>query len=425
MGGNAANGVLQLAIFAVAAQALDLTSLGVLIVVQAYVRVVDGLLNFQSVNVLTHFLAQAQERGDQDRVQGLMKAGLAIDFGTAVLATLLAIAGLPLVAPLIGLGGEWISLAALFCCVIATRAFGAIEAGLRCFDRFGAIGIRPATASLAVLIGSLAAWANGASAQVFLLVWLIGEAAANLAFLGWSMIEIRRHGLTDLRTAKARDAIEQSRNFWPMLWQTNATFGIRMLSQDGDVVIAGAVLGPAAASLLRAAKNIANIVGQLGRPLQQVVSVPISRAVADQAYASAFKKALLGGLFAGGGALIAVFAGWLFGPFGLGLLFGVEFRAAADVLVWLLLAAAILMCGIATMPLSLALDRGDLVLRSTLWGSVAYVLAMPFLISHYALIGIGMAQVVFIAVWFGFNAIALRNELSKRTELRCKNAASA
>ena len=207
VGGNAANGVLQLAIFAIAAQALDLVALGILILIQAYVRVVDGLLNFQSVNVLTRFLAEAQEAGDGARLRGLVKAGLAVDFGTAFLATIIAVIGLPLIGPLIGIEGNWLWLAAAYCCVIATRAFGAVEAGLRCFDRFGAISLRPVTSSLVVLAGSLAAWAQGAGAETFLLIWLAGEAFANLAYLGWSLVIMRGEGLTGLRTADARGAI--------------------------------------------------------------------------------------------------------------------------------------------------------------------------------------------------------------------------
>ena len=265
--GNAANGVLQLAIFAIAAQALELAALGILILIQAYARVVDGVFNFQSVNVLTRFLAEAQEAGDEEKQRGLVKAGLVIDFGTAILAVVAAIIGLPLVAPIIGIEANWVPLAMVYCLVIATRAFGAIEASLRCFDRFGAIGLRPVVASLAILVGSLVAWATGSSAEAFLWAWLLGEAIANIVFLIWAIFSLRADGVGDIGSANAGAAIASSEGFWPILWQTNATFGIRMLSQEGDVIVAGAVLGPAAAGLLRAAKNLANLVGQLGQVL--------------------------------------------------------------------------------------------------------------------------------------------------------------
>lgn len=412
VGGNAANGVLQLAIFAIAAHALDLAMLGTLIVIQAYVRMIDGLLNFQSVSVLTNFLAQAQVRRDEAHIAGLMKVGLLVDFGTAGLASLVAIAGLPLIAPFIGLDAQWTMLAALFSCVIATRAFGALEAGLRCFDRFGAIGLRPVFVSVMVLIGTVWAWAAGGDAQVFLVVWLVGETLANLSFLGWAIVSLRRDGLTGLRRANAHAAVEKCPNFWQMMWQSNVTSGLRLLSQEGDIVIVSAVLGPVAVSLLRAAKNLANLVGQVGRPLQQIVSAQLSRLVAMNKQEAALAYAARMSMIAGGAALIISALGAVFGEFALAVFFGDAFRPAGAVLVMLLITAALFMFGIANMPLALALNRSDIALRSTLWGTVPYFFAMGLLIEPLGLLGVGVAHIAFNSTWMAFGWIVLRREVS-------------
>ncbi len=402
VGGNAANGVLQLAIFAVAAQALELAALGLLILVQAYVRFIDGILNFQSVNVLTNFMAGAQEKGDQARLRGLVKAGLIVDFGTAFLATLVAILALPLVADWLGLGGDWVWYAGGYALVIATRAFGAIEAALRCFDRFGAISLRPVSASLVILAGSLAAWAMGASAQTFLAVWLVGEAAANLAYLVWSMVLLRRHGMGDLSRANAGEAIAASPDFWPMMWQTNATFGIRMLSQEADVLLAGAVLGPAAAGLLRAAKNLANLVGQLGRPLQQVASAPIARAceAGDRGGALAYGAKIAGIASAAGLALAGVM--YVLAEPILVIGFGAEFAAAATITVILFAARGLYLSGVTLMPLLLAFGRSGRFLGSVIAGTAAFFAVLVWTIGPLGLVGIGLAHIAFELVWSAY-----------------------
>ena len=406
--GNAANGVLQLAIFAIAAQALELAALGVLILIQAYVRFVDGVFNFQSVNVLTRFLAEAQEAEDEGRLRGLVKAGLAIDFGTAIFATIVAVVGLPLVAPLIGIDAGWLALGAAYCLVIATRAFGAIEASLRCFDRFGAISLRPVVASLAILAGSLFAWATGGGAQMFLWAWLIGEVAANIVFLVWAMLLLRADGVGEIRTANARAAIASSQGFWPILWQTNATFGIRMLSQEGDVIVAGAVLGPAAAGLLRAAKNLANLVGQLGRPLQQVASAPISRLVARGENAGAFTYAArIAGLACLGGLLLAAIMLGLAEPV-LTIAFGSEFGAAAIVTVILFAARGLYLSGVTLMPLLIALGQGGRFLGSVVAGTAAFVIVLGATIGSWGLIGIGFAHIAFALVWLAYGWVTAR-----------------
>lgn len=413
VGGNAANGVLQLVIFAIAAQALDLAALGIVILIQAYVRLIDGLFNFQSVNVLTNFLAGAQESDDTDRLRGLLKAGLIVDFGTALIATIVAVALLPFAAPWMGIDGHWIALSAGFCIVIATRTFGAIEAGLRCYDRFGAISLRPVAVSLVTLAGSLMAWFAKAGAEVFLIIWLVAEVAANLVYLVWSLVILRAHGMSGLLQADARGAIGASPGFWAMMWQTNATFGIRMLSQEGDVILAGAVLGPVAASLLRAAKNLANLVGQLGRPLQQVASAPIARFAArgegDQALFYAAKIAAIACL--AGLALAAVMA-VIAGPI-LALGFGKEFAAAATITAILFAARALYLSGVTLMPLLIAFGQSGRFLGSVIAGTAAFFIVLGWTIEPLGLIGIGLAHVAFELVWSGYGWITARLTLHR------------
>lgn len=412
--GNALNGVLQLAIFAIAAQALELAALGVLILIQAYVRVIDGLLNFQSVNVLTRFLAEAQESGDEARLRGLVKAGLGVDFGTAILATAFAVIGIALIGPLIGIEGEWVWLAAAYCCVIATRAFGAIEAGLRCFDRFGAISLRAVTSSLVVLAGSLAAWWQGAGAETFLLVWLAGEALANIAYLVWSLVIMRREGLTGLRTADARGAIAASPNFWPMMWQTNFTYGLRILSQEGDVLVVGAFLGEAAAALLRAAKNLAVLVGQFGKPLHQAASVPISRLVAQgedrRAYSYALKTSL--GVAAASLLIIAfmVFAT----PTILTLAFGPEFEVAYWLVIGLLVAKTLYLAGAALPPVMIAFDIAQKFTTMIALGNLAFFAVLFALIGPLGLVAAVFAHLAFETVWAVYGWSVTASEAKRR-----------
>ncbi|WP_299191737.1 hypothetical protein [uncultured Erythrobacter sp.] len=406
--GNAANGVLQLAIFAIAAQALELAALGILILIQAYVRVVDGVFNFQSVNVLTRFLAEAQEAGDDAKLRGLVKAGLSIDFGTAVLAVIVAVLGLPLIAPIIGIEDAWLPLAAAYCLVISTRAFGAIEASLRCFDRFGAIGLRPVVTSLAILAGSLFAWVSGGDAQMFLWAWLIGEALANIVFLLWAIVSLRADGVGEIRSANAREAIASSQGFWPILWQTNATFGIRMLSQEGDVIVAGAVLGPAAAGLLRAAKNLANLVGQLGRPLQQVASAPISRFAArgERQQALSYAAKIAGLACAAGLALAAIM--YVLAEPVLTIAFGSEFAAAATITIILFAARGLYLSGVTLMPLLIAYGQGGRFLGSVIAGTAAFFIVLGSTIGSWGLIGIGFAHIAFELVWSAYGWVTAR-----------------
>ncbi|PEQ10750.1 hypothetical protein B2G71_20815 [Novosphingobium sp. PC22D] len=403
---NGLSGVLQFLALAIAARALEVPALGAIALIQAYVKVIDGLFNFQSVNVLTRFLAEAEHEDNRDRFCGLIKAGFLVDGATALLATLVALVLLPFAGPLAGISLDWFGPAAIYAAVILTRTFGVSEAVLRCFDQFWSIGLRPSGQAVLLFIGSLVAWTLGAGAQTFLYVWLGSEVVANLGFIGWSILVLRRRGYTKLRHADAAGAIARSERFWPLLWQTNVTFGIRLLSQDADVLIAGGVLGPAAAGLLRAAKSVAAVVTQLGRPLQQVASAPISRLSAQGQTIEMIRYAAKIGLAAGAASALLGVAAIFLGAFGLRLLFGPDFAEAAPTLVILLFAAAVLMSGVTQLPLTIALGESGLFLRSIIYGTIVFYLVVALLLGALGIAGIALAQLAFnvtaqLVCWLG------------------------
>ena len=396
---NAAAGVLTLAGLAVAARALDLEEFGIIVILQAYVRVVDGLFNFQSVNVLTRFLAAAEHEEETARFRGLVKAGILVDGLTAMVATLVAVLVLPLIGTYLGIPSEWTPVALLYCLVILTRILGVSEAVLRCFNHFWAIGLRGTLSALLVLLCSLGAWWAEAGAATFLVIWLLAEAIANIIFLAWTFIVLRRHGVTGIRRARAWEAIRESQGFWGMLWQTNVTFGIRILSQDADVVVAGAVLGPAAASLLRAAKSIAGLVSQFGRPLQQVVSVPLSRLSAEGEFSRMLRYSARISLLAGGGGLLLTLLVAFFADWALLLMFGETYVEAATITVILVFARAIYLTGVTMMPMMLAVNMGKEFLYSVIVGTAVFFIVMAAGVGPLGLLGIAAAHVAFEVAW--------------------------
>lgn len=396
---NAAAGALTLAGLAVTARALDLEEFGIIVILQAYVRVVDGLFNFQSVNVLTRFLAAAEHEEERARFRGLVKAGILVDGLTAMVATLVAVLVLPLIGTFLGVSSEWTPVALLYCLVILTRILGVSEAVLRCFNHFWAIGLRGTLSALLVLLCSLGAWWAEAGATTFLVIWLLAEAIGNIIFLAWTFIALRRHSVTGIRRARAWEAIRQSQGFWGMLWQTNVTFGIRILSQDADVVVAGAVLGPAAASLLRAAKSIAGLVSQFGRPLQQVVSAPLSRLSAKGKFSRMLRYSARISLLVGGGGLLLTLLVAFFADWALLLLFGETYVEAATITVILMFARAIYLTGVTLMPMMLAVNIGKEFLYSVIAGTAVFFIVMAASVGPLGLLGIAAAHVAFEVAW--------------------------
>ena len=395
---NAAAGALNLVGLAIAARALDVDELGIILIIQAYARVVDGLFNFQSVNVLTRFLAEAEHGEETERFRGLVKAGILVDGLTALVATLVAILILPVLGTSLGVPSDWTSVAMLYSLVILTRIFGVSEAVLRCFDRFWAIGLRGTLSALLIVLCSLGAWWADAGAATFLVLWLPAEATAIIVFLICTYIVRRQQGVTGIWRAKARAAVRRSQGFWGMLWQTNLTFGIRIVSQDADVVLAGAVLGPAAASLLRAAKAVSGLVAQFGRPLQQVVSAPVARLSAQGQFSGMLRYSAKISALAGFTGLLLTISMVFFADWTLRVLFGDAYVEAATVTVILFLARNIYLTGITIMPTMLAVNLGKEFLYSVVIGTSAFLIVVSLAIGPLGLLGVAAAHLAFEAV---------------------------
>ncbi len=397
--GNIAAGVLRLLGLAIAARSLDLASFGLLVLIEAYVRVIDGLLNFQSVNVLTRYLAEAEHADDAQRFRGFLKAGFLIDATTAVATCLLAISLLPAIHGLIGIPADWVTLAMIFCAVIATRILGTAEAVLRCFDRYWSIGLREAISSALVVAASLVAWRMGGGAWIFLLIWMGAEATANIAFLIWTVHVLRARGITAVHRADARAAVRAAPEFWPLLWQTNLTSGIRILTQHGDMLVVGAVLGPTAAGLLRAAKNLASLVSQFGRPLQQVSSAQIARLWADGRGSTllVYNATICATAATAGLAIAAVFL--VAGQIPLTLVFGPEYIQASGLLAIIMLAEAVYLAGITLLPTMVTLGLGKQFLYAILGGTTAYALVLGTGIKPFELYAVAWAHFAIYFVW--------------------------
>ncbi len=67
------------------------TKYGILMVANSFIIIVDTLVNFQSWHAMVAFGAQAEEKKDSEFMESLIKIGTVIDFGTAILGTVIAL----------------------------------------------------------------------------------------------------------------------------------------------------------------------------------------------------------------------------------------------------------------------------------------------------------------------------------------------
>jgi len=384
---------------AIAARSLGISGFGQVAIILAYTKVVDGIFNFQSVNVLTRFLTEALEDKNTQTFRGLVKAGFLVDVLTAVFACGVAVTGILLLQKVIGIEEELVVYALLFCLIIPTRILGVTEAILRSFNKFWTIGFRQLLLAILVLFGwMVVAWKNYGP-EAYLIVWFVAELMTNLWYIIRAFVALDGTSIPDVLKANAKAAIQKAEGFWKMLFQTNITFGIRLLSQDPDIVIVGAVFGSSAAGILRAAKDIANSAGQIGRPIQQVVSPEIVRhlqyAGPRAAVVYARQTAVM---FAIPAALLAISSFWWSGH-ALAAIYGNDFYEAGTIAAVLFLAKAFYLSGVTLLPITIALGNSGDFLWAVVLATICYFAVMIVALPSLGLMAIAIAHVVFEVTW--------------------------
>lgn len=384
---------------AIAARSLGLSGFGQIAIVLAYTKVVDGIFNFQSVNVLTRFLTEALEDKNIPTFKGLVKAGFLVDFVTALIACGVAVIGLLLFHKVIGIEDEMLFYAALFCLVIPTRILGVTEAILRNFDKFWTIGFRQLILATLVACGwTVLAW-QGFGPEAYLMVWFFAELVANAWFVSRSAAVLSDFGVMEVLKSEARAAIRQAQGFWKMLFQTNVTFGIRLLSQDADIIFAGALFGPGAAGILRAAKDVANFAGQIGRPIQQVSSPQISRLKQSSGPRASVTYARRIAMISAIPAVMIAASSFWWSDEVLEVIYGSEYGQAGSVAFFLFFSKAVYLGGVTLLPITIALGNSGDFLWAVVLATLCYFATMLLAAPFFGLIGIAIAHVVFELTW--------------------------
>ncbi|MDP2184989.1 MAG: hypothetical protein Q8J93_05915, partial [Xanthomonadales bacterium] len=173
---------------------------------------------------------------------------------------------------------------------------------------------------------------------------------------------------------------------WVTYWQSNMDLVRKHLS----TLLAGSLLGPAEAGLLRLARELSSLLAKPAVLIRQVVFLDLTRTWHQGSKAFdlvAYRTALLGGAF----GLVFVAVGYFFGDNLLLVLTGKGFVAAAPVLTLMLLAATFDLTASSLRSAAYAIGHAGKVLRIYALSAGAYLALFIALTSWLGLIGAGIA----------------------------------
>ena len=390
LSGNAASAVVGLGAAALTARGLGPADYGILALTLGYTRAVERLITFQSWQPLIKYGAELGDRHEDRR--SLLKFGLVLDIAGALAAWAVALAFALLANKWMGWSERTQLVVLIYICVLPFNLSGMATAVLRLYGRFRIAAYGPVGGGLVRLALCAIALAEHADLVVFTAIWMITQVVGALMVVLLAFRVLRQNGVRGVLSAPLAGVTSRFDGLWNFAWSSNLSLAVRSSANQFDILIVGALAGPAAAGLYNIAKRVGRLAEQLGTQVQAVLYPDIARLWAAGQVATMRRLVwqVEGLLFAAGavGVVFFLFAGE---PL-LHLLAGRDFAAAAPLLVVQMIAVTLAMTGTGARSALLAMGRQQQVLIATLVGTAAFHLTALALIPVIGAMGANIAH---------------------------------
>jgi O-antigen/teichoic acid export membrane protein len=406
--GDVAANALSVVSLALTARALGAEKLGVLVLVQTYTSVVDELVTFQSWKALIRFGAGHVHGGERARLAGLLKIGFLLDLASALVATLLAVAGSFLLARWRGLDELTTRMLWLNSLGILCNLAGMPTAVLRLFERFRLFSAQKTAAAAIRLFGVLLATWAGAGLWGFFLAALAATVAGRLLLFAFGLQVLRRNGLAGFLRARARDWREVARF---AVW-TNLVTTVSLPIAHFDMALVGALVSLESVGVYRIIKQIALVMTMVSDSVYQVIYPRLAALLARNDLAAALQQARRAGALLLAFTSTAALGVVVLAPAVVPWLFGASFARDFLSLDAYMALRAVSCAFVVVHPLFLAMGYVKrelliLIVANTLYLGLAYALG-----SAFGLLGIVLAYGV------QFSSVLVPKILTIRSALR-------
>ncbi|MBT8071624.1 MAG: oligosaccharide flippase family protein, partial [Gammaproteobacteria bacterium] len=269
---------------ALMANALQATEFGLVILLHTYVLAVRGILNFRTYEAVVRFGVPLHENGDNNGLRKLFRITTLIDLFSGIAATLAGVFAAGLAGHFLHWDAQMISLAGIYSLVMLTTVINTPNGILRLYDRFDALSVFYTVGPAIRLTGVLIAWLLNAEMHVFIFIWGAAFVLENTWLIVRGHLELKRHSAGHIwRGGSWREVRETSSEFRHFIavvyWQTN----IDLLPKHVSVLLAGSLLGPAAAGMFRLARDFSSILSKPAMMLREVLFPDLSRILHNEA----------------------------------------------------------------------------------------------------------------------------------------------
>lgn len=185
-------------------RALGTTQYGILVLVQQYMTVLDGIVNFQSWQGVVKYGSEAVVKKDNEMLASIIKKGFWIDIATAVLGAIVAVIGLPVIKNLFHWDEQRIFLAMLFSIEIIFHIEGTSTGVLRLLNKFKLTAINSIVmAGIKFVILGGYFLTGGKSLTITVILFVVTDIIKHLSLVAIALIVLSKQiGLRQILTAQ-------------------------------------------------------------------------------------------------------------------------------------------------------------------------------------------------------------------------------
>lgn len=412
LGGGTIAGLMGLISLSLAARTLGAEKLGVFALIQSYVLLIDRLMNFQCWQAVIKFGAEYLSQGKKEDFKSLVKFCTILDAATAAIGTFTAIAVIYILSRWKGWQQQTVYAAVAYSFWMLLNLRGTATGLLRLFNRFRLISTTMITAAFLKLILAVTAYMFSGSLLVFVIIWVAAGATESILLLlaGWQQV----YKATGANFLKAKvSTIMKDKTIWKFVLSTNLHLSVRLASRELDVLITGAILGPAMTGIYKIARQFAWILASLIEPIYRAIYPELAHLAAEKRFSDLKHTATRAAILTGSVSLLIWLVFVVFGRWILSIAAGEEFRQAWSVMVIFMFAFVIWGFAFCLSAGLLAIGRAGRILLVQIIAFIVFSPALYLLLTTIGLVGAAAAQVIYFAVYLLFMLLFFAKYISR------------
>lgn len=282
--------------------------------------------------------------------------------------------------------------------VMLSQQNGVAIGALRLFDRFVSIAATSLVMPVLRLVGVLVAVQQGWGVVGYIAVWYVASLARYLAILGAGLWELWRRDML-APTVRAKVSFLQPREgLWAFATKAYIDSSLAAGFSHLPLILVMAFIGPAFVAVYKIAEEVARLLSEGVKLLDQVIYPELARIVAAGRGWQMVRLVTRASLIALGVGVAMAALVYVGGPLVIGYLLSDEYSRVVDVAVLLVIGAAIFAAVAPIYPVFYAVGRPERAIYARLAGIIAYAASFVWLTGWLGDIGSAWAWIVGYAI---------------------------